>query len=430
MVIKNLCKLSLCSLILLCLFSFELRSNGLLSFDLDNPSEVAQRQNKKKNKTQKNSKENTKQVSVGEDDVVLTVTGDGTTKEAATLSALRSALEQVYGTLVSGNTQILNDEIVKDEIVSVSSGFVKGYTYLSEERASNDKYYVVIKAVVTPKNLVSYVKQKVGGDIEIAGASFATNVRLEKLNAQNKFIVNENITKMQQEILPQCFDYVIRNVRGPSGGYNHQTRKEEYSIYFDVDVKVNDNIKIIGSLEEQRPEGSSVFNNPQLISILPSLCLKFKIVDDLGEYWFEKDNNASNRSNEAFIKSTNSGRQGNVGLRLQSSSNNNRISLFYHNIRNWLYVTDKFYTRDGYLKLGPGTREDLGFNDAEMSAFKSEHDAIYSLEQRGVEIEGQGRLVLKNLYARKDYPVMRIRMRATYTLDELDKVSGIRIILR
>ena len=64
-------------------------------------------------------------------DVELVVTGDGATKQEATLYALRSALEQVYGTMVSSNTKILNDELVKDEIVSISTGIVKKYTYLS-----------------------------------------------------------------------------------------------------------------------------------------------------------------------------------------------------------------------------------------------------------------------------------------------------------
>lgn len=41
------------------------------------------------------------------DDVTLVVSGDGANKEEATKVALRSAIEQVYGTFVSANTSIV-----------------------------------------------------------------------------------------------------------------------------------------------------------------------------------------------------------------------------------------------------------------------------------------------------------------------------------
>ena len=55
-------------------------------------------------------------------DVILTVSADGETKDEAIKMALRSAIEQAYGTFVSANTMLLNDELVKDEIVTISSG--------------------------------------------------------------------------------------------------------------------------------------------------------------------------------------------------------------------------------------------------------------------------------------------------------------------
>ena len=48
------------------------------------------------------------------DQVTLVVSGEGATKEQATHVALRSAIEQAYGVFVSANTEILNDELVKD----------------------------------------------------------------------------------------------------------------------------------------------------------------------------------------------------------------------------------------------------------------------------------------------------------------------------
>ena len=50
--------------------------------------------------------------------ITLVTSGTGDTKEEAVKNALRSALEQTYGAFVSSNSQVVNDELVKDEIVS------------------------------------------------------------------------------------------------------------------------------------------------------------------------------------------------------------------------------------------------------------------------------------------------------------------------
>ncbi|MDO4827529.1 MAG: hypothetical protein Q4B16_08290, partial [Bacteroidia bacterium] len=64
-------------------------------------------------------------------EVTLVVTGEGSTKEDATDNALRSAIEQAFGVFVSANTEILNDELVKDEIATVSSGNIRTFQELS-----------------------------------------------------------------------------------------------------------------------------------------------------------------------------------------------------------------------------------------------------------------------------------------------------------
>ena len=56
------------------------------------------------------------------DEVTLTTIGTGRNEDEATLRALRSALEQSFGTFVSENTTIINDELVRDEIASTSKG--------------------------------------------------------------------------------------------------------------------------------------------------------------------------------------------------------------------------------------------------------------------------------------------------------------------
>ena len=76
------------------------------------------------------------------DDVILVVSGDGPNKEEATKNALRSAIEQAYGTFVSANTSIVNDDLVKDEIATVASGNIKSFRE-SVCRCFNWKTYTI-----------------------------------------------------------------------------------------------------------------------------------------------------------------------------------------------------------------------------------------------------------------------------------------------
>lgn len=64
--------------------------------------------------------------------VTLTVSSQGQTISEAKQNALRDAIEQAFGTFISSNTEILNDELVKDEIVSVSNGNIQDYQVISE----------------------------------------------------------------------------------------------------------------------------------------------------------------------------------------------------------------------------------------------------------------------------------------------------------
>ena len=135
------------------------------------------------------------------DDVTLIVSGDGTTKEEATHVALRSAVEQAYGVFVSANTEILNDELVKDEIATVTSGNVKSYKELNCILLPNGNQMVTLEAVVSTKKLAAYAQSK-GASCEFAGATFGANLRLLKLNQENTKKAFENLVQQCKAIVP------------------------------------------------------------------------------------------------------------------------------------------------------------------------------------------------------------------------------------
>lgn len=139
------------------------------------------------------------------DDVTLVVSGDGATKEEATHIALRSAIEQAYGVFVSANTEILNDELVKDEIATVTSGNVKSYKELSATILPNGNHMVSLQAVVSTKKLAAYAESK-GASCEFAGATFGANLKLLELNRKNTELAFDNLLKQCEAIVPYLFE--------------------------------------------------------------------------------------------------------------------------------------------------------------------------------------------------------------------------------
>ncbi len=79
--------------------------------------------------------------------------GYGPTPEEALQNALQNAVEQAAGVYVSSITEIENDEIVKDEVLSLSRGFIKEHRKLSESKFEDD-YKVVAAAIIVEKQMI------------------------------------------------------------------------------------------------------------------------------------------------------------------------------------------------------------------------------------------------------------------------------------
>lgn len=139
------------------------------------------------------------------DEVTLVVFGKAVDSEKATAVALRSAIEQAYGVFVSANTTILNDDLVKDEIVTISSGNIKSYKVLSDVKCEDGQKMVTVKATVCISKLISYAKSK-GASTEFAGAAFAQNMKMKELNKKNELQALQNVLALVKEMLPIAFD--------------------------------------------------------------------------------------------------------------------------------------------------------------------------------------------------------------------------------
>lgn len=139
------------------------------------------------------------------DKVTLVVSGEGTTKEQATHMALRSAVEQAYGVFVSANTEILNDELVVEEIATVTSGNVHSYQELSAVLLPDSTHFVTLQAVVSTHKLAAYAQSK-GVSCEFAGAVFGANLKLLELNQQNTKKAFQNLISQLEAFIPYLYE--------------------------------------------------------------------------------------------------------------------------------------------------------------------------------------------------------------------------------
>lgn len=145
--------------------------------------------------------------------VTLTVSGTGKTLEEAKLNALRSAIEQAFGAFVSSKTEILNDNLVKDEIVSVASGNVQKYDVVSQIELPGVGFATTLNAIVSITKLTSFAESK-GVVVEFKGGMFGVKIKLQKLNEESEYIAIRNLLSQTFEMLEKSIDYSL-NVKEP-----------------------------------------------------------------------------------------------------------------------------------------------------------------------------------------------------------------------
>jgi hypothetical protein len=180
----------------------------------------------------------------GQESISLTVSAQGKTKEEAKYNAFRDALERAFGTFISTNTQVLNDELIKDEIVSVSSGNIEKFEIKSEVQLPDGTYSNIVDVVVSVNKLKSFCESK-GIKVEFQGSLFAANIRIEKMNNENEASITRNMAETVLKIVENgIFDYSIKVSEPKSSKY--------YSNAYDIDIvitaTINNNLENIASI--------------------------------------------------------------------------------------------------------------------------------------------------------------------------------------
>ena len=102
----------------------------------------------------------------------------------------------------------MNDELAKDEIVTISSGNIKEYKEIASEQMPNGNMYVTLQATVSISKLVSYAQSK-GAETEFAGSTFGMNMKMKELNKKNEEIALKNLVEQVVALYPSAFSYKL-----------------------------------------------------------------------------------------------------------------------------------------------------------------------------------------------------------------------------
>ncbi len=169
--------------------------------------------------------------------VEFVTSGEGNTRDEAINNALRRAVEQTYGVYLTSSTDIINDEIMNDQIATVSSGNIYDYEVLSDFKSDNI-WSVNIRALVSLGDLASYVSSKTGS-AEINAEGFQRNVKLWNVNKENEIKALEILRK---KIIREYFhvNYYDLSIKVDEPVYNPQTKN--YSIRYTVKAHPNSNM--------------------------------------------------------------------------------------------------------------------------------------------------------------------------------------------
>lgn len=129
--------------------------------------------------------------------------GVGQTAEAAIKDAFRNAVRQVVGAVVDAETQIKNDELISDKVLTYSDGFIKRYEEIEKEIGKDGVLYrVKIKAEVERRTVVQTLRDaKVSIKLVDGNSLYAEAVTQNEAKESAKELLKSHLERFPQSIL-------------------------------------------------------------------------------------------------------------------------------------------------------------------------------------------------------------------------------------
>jgi hypothetical protein len=211
---------------------------------------------------------------VDEKVVILTTVGQGSDQDQARNRALRSAIEQAFGTYISSNASILNDQLIKDDIISINNGNVEKYEIMNESKLADNLFVSTLKVTVSVNKLIKYSQSK-GVSLEFQGGLFASNILNQTINDKNELIAWRNLKIIIEDLMKKSFEYKIKYTEP-------QKVDNNWYVPIAITVSYNSNFEIINNLIFDFLKSTSLSNN-EVISYLKTNREVFPIVYALND---------------------------------------------------------------------------------------------------------------------------------------------------
>jgi ribosomal protein S8 len=121
--------------------------------------------------------------------------GIGLTPEDALKNAFSRAVESAIGVLVDSTTVVKNDKLIRDEVLTLSNGYIQSYDELSRDK-QRGLTSVRIKAQVKVEPLVSRLRElSITGKRKVDGASLAAEYTTKKRRSTDAKSMLQEVTR-------------------------------------------------------------------------------------------------------------------------------------------------------------------------------------------------------------------------------------------
>jgi len=176
----------------------------------------------------------------------IQVQGQGSTAEQARNNAFRLAVEQAVGTLILSETQIQNQRIVRDEIITYASGFVDRFKILDQKFVAGS-VHVTMDVWVGKSGIALRLMNEsvVGRDID--GTRLNTQIQTLRSESNNKV---RAVQAILGDFPGRAFDLDTGNVK-----LNVIDRR---TVGFETLVTINWNRNYLNSLIEVLKQGAVI----------------------------------------------------------------------------------------------------------------------------------------------------------------------------
>lgn len=138
-------------------------------------------------------------------------TGVGITEDEAFKQAVVDAVRQVVGTLVSAENVISNDKLIKDEVLTLSNGFVEQVIKQEKSKTVNGAWNVKLRCVVRKGQVYDVLQKANVPTTKVDGISlFATAVSQSAFKKDSRKVVSKAVRDFFR-VYPSIYNFDLQN---------------------------------------------------------------------------------------------------------------------------------------------------------------------------------------------------------------------------